>query len=182
MKKIILTLAMLIMAISLCACSSDKKVDDKSKDNTKSEETKKDTKNEDGKSDEIQIRKIAEKIASDGDFSDDEVTEIDAEAFEQMLGIDSEKVEESVGYIGTGATTNAAYIAKFKDAAYLEEVQKAIDAYMADQIEQCESYNPPEVEKLKASAICTYPDQGIAVMVISKDSSKIKSILEEFGL
>ncbi len=184
MKKVLLALTMLILVFSLCACSSDKKDDKKKSEETGKEETKKgDSENkEEDKSDKSQIRKIGEKIAANGDFSDDAVTEIDVEVFEQMLDIDSSKVEESIGYTGSGATTNALYVAKFKEASYLEEVEKAIDVYMKDQIEQCETYNPPEVEKLKASAIYSYPDQAIVVMVISRNSDKVKDILKDLGM
>lgn len=109
----------------------------------------------------------------------DTLANVSSDIMASTYFFDTEKIDESVGAMGSGASACEVAVVKCKDADYAKDVADLFKTRVKNQTDLFSSYNAQEVEKLNAAIIEN--TGNYAVLCVTDDTSAAKEILEKAG-
>lgn len=170
-KLVVMTILASVLALTGCQ-GEEKEVHDLSINvNEENKETTAETTEEKT----VEAEDIANSLKNDISY-DDTLTEVDLETAKMFLNISDVSVESSYIYESSGATAEEIVVLCCKDSDSAAKAKKAFEQRVEEQTDNFTDYVPAEVPKLKDAVIIT--SKNYAVLSVSGDSSKAKSIIE----
>ncbi len=158
MKKFLsLTLAAVLLCLSLAACG---------KDEAPAEVTA---------SASDLAKDLVDAIADDTLGTDPVISDILASTYY----VDMEQVAESASYMSTGATASEVTVIKCKDSSYVSDVSDIFKARVESQSELFASYAPDEVTKLEGAIIKT--SGNYVVLCVTSETEAAEKVLKDAG-
>ena len=155
MKKLIVSVCMLALVLSLTACSG-----------------------KGGKEINVDIAKLAQDLNSQA-VTSDTLTSTAAEMLASIYFVDAEQIEAGTAYTSSGSTSCEVAVFQCKQASQTAEVEKLFKNRVSNQSTLFSTYAPDEVTKLDNAIIKTAGKY--AVLCVCDDKAKAESILKEYG-
>ncbi|MDO4966165.1 MAG: DUF4358 domain-containing protein [Lachnospiraceae bacterium] len=170
MRKFSIVLVATVAALSFTACAKEevKKTAVNINVNEQAEEASEEK--------EVNVKELADKLLNDITYQD-QLGELDMDTASTFYTFDGVEVEEAYFFESSGATAEEIVVIKCKDSDSAAKAKEMFKVRVSDQIDSYTDYVPEEVTKLNDAVIIT--SNNIAVLSVSNDSSKAKSIIEE---
>ena len=124
---------------------------------------------------EALAKELLTTVTSDSSLTETAETQLTSRYF-----YDADAVEEALAYASAGTTACEIAIVKSKEASNTSAVEEAFQKRVDDQAVRCDSYNPPEAERLREDSIIE--SAGVyTVLCVCDDPDAAQGILEEYG-
>lgn len=124
----------------------------------------------------LDIQKLAEELINSQIFEDN-LSQIDKESIIKKYGFNSDKIENIISYVGTGATSEEILIMEVLDRNYINEAKKIIENKINERKIDFENYLPKEVFKLENYNLES--KVNYIILCISNDSNKAHEIIRK---
>ena len=171
MKKFSIVLAMSAMVFSLAACAKEEPKKTEVNLSVNEEQAE-----EASAEKEIDVKELAKELLDEIKYQD-QLGEIDMDTASAFYVLDGVEIEDACFYESSGATAEEIVVIKCKDSDNAAKAKEILKTRVSDQIDSYTDYVPEEVTKLNDAVIIT--SNNIAVLSVSNDPSKAKSIIEE---
>ena len=174
MKKLLVMALVGMMVFAATGCKGEEKEVHDVSINVNEEKTE-ETSSEEAEEKVVDAKGIADSLLNDISY-DDTLTEVDIETAKMFLNLSEVEVSESYVYESSGATAEEIVVLVCKDSDSAAKAKVAFEQRVEEQTDNFTDYVPEEVPKLKDAVIIT--SKEYAVLSVSADSSKAKSIIE----
>lgn len=174
MKRIIVCALAGAMLVTASGCSKEEPKKTQVNINVNEEASSEDQEVKEEKT--VDAKALADSLLKNITYKD-ELSEMKMETAAMFYDFSGIELDEAYVYESSGATAEEVVVLKCKDSDSAAKAKDIFKNRIDEQIESYTDYVPEEVPKLKDAVIIT--SREFAVLCVSDDSGKAKSIIEE---